>query len=64
MSVRCIFVEKKNDFNIEGKSLLEDFKNNLGITSLEEVRVVNKYTLGEMKEEDYKKALYTIFSDR
>ena len=54
MSVRCIFVEKKNDFNIEGKSLLEDFKNNLGITSLEEVRVVNKYTLGEMKEEDYK----------
>lgn len=64
MSVRCIFVEKKNDFNIEGKSLLEDFKNNLGITSLEEVRVVNKYTLGEMKEEDYKKALYTIFSER
>ena len=63
MSVRCIFVEKKNDFNIEGKSLLEDFKNNLGITSLEEVRVVNKYTLGEMKEEDYKKALYTIFSE-
>ena len=64
MSVRCIFVEKKNDFNIEGKSLLEDFKNNLGITSLEEVRVVNKYTLGEMKEEDYKKALYTMFSER
>lgn len=52
---------EKNDFNIEGKSLLEDFKNNLGITSLEEVRVVNKYTLGEMKEEDYKSSLYNIF---
>lgn len=53
--------EKKNDFNIEGKSLLEDFKNNLGITSLEEVRVVNKYTLGEMKEEDYKKLFIQYF---
>ncbi|WP_411168493.1 phosphoribosylformylglycinamidine synthase [Clostridium sp. MB05] len=64
MKVRCVFVEKKRGFNVEGKSLLEDFKNNLAINSLEEVRLVNKYTLGQMKEEDYKKALYTIFSER
>ncbi|GAA0084720.1 phosphoribosylformylglycinamidine synthase [Clostridium sp. CTA-7] len=64
MKVRCVFVEKKRGFNVEGKSLLEDFKNNLGASSLEEVRLVNKYTLGQMKEEDYKKALYTIFSEK
>ncbi|MDU5111748.1 MAG: phosphoribosylformylglycinamidine synthase, partial [Clostridium sp.] len=64
MKVRCIFVEKKKDYDVEGKSLLEDFKSNLGINSLESVRLVNKYTLGEIKEEDYKKALYTIFSER
>lgn len=64
MKVRCIFVEKKKGYDVEGKSLLEDFKSNLGINSLESVRLVNKYTLGEIKEEDYKKALYTIFSER
>ena len=62
--LRCIFVEKKKGYNVEEKSLLEDLRKNLGITSLISVRLVNKYTLGEIKEEDYKKALYTIFSEK
>lgn len=62
--MRCIFVEKKNGYDVDGKSLLEDFKSNLGISSLDSVRLVNKYTLGQVKEEDYKRALYTIFSER
>ena len=49
------FVEKKNRFNVEGKSLLEDFKTNLRVESLENVRVVNKYILGKVNEEEYKK---------
>ena len=39
---KSIFVEKKEGFNVEGKSLLEDFKTNLRVESLENVRVVNK----------------------
>lgn len=62
--VRCIFVEKKDEYDVEGKSLLEDFKNNLGVNALKSVKLINKYTLGEVKEEDYKKALHTIFSER
>lgn len=62
--VRCIFVEKKDEYDVEGKSLLEDFKNNLGVNTLKSVKLINKYTLGEVKEEDYKKALHTIFSER
>ena len=31
---KSIFVEKKNRFNVEGKSLLEDFKTNLRLESL------------------------------
>ncbi len=62
--LRCIFVKKKDEYDVEGKSLLEDFKNNLGINTLNSVKLINKYTLGEVKEEDYKKALYTIFSER
>ena len=62
--IKCIFVEKKDGFNIEANSLLEDFKNNLRIKNLQAVRVVNKYILDEMNEENYKKSLYTIFAEK
>lgn len=61
---KSIFVEKKAGFNVEGESLLKDFKINLRVESLESVRVVNKYILGEVNEEDYKKSLYSIFSEK
>ncbi|WP_294129836.1 phosphoribosylformylglycinamidine synthase [uncultured Clostridium sp.] len=64
LGFKCIFVEKKNGFNVEAKSLMEDFKSNLRIDNLKGVRVVNKYILGEMKEEYYKKSLYTIFAEK
>ncbi|MCF0149613.1 MAG: phosphoribosylformylglycinamidine synthase [Clostridium sp.] len=62
--LKCIFVKKKDEYDVEGKSLLEDLKNNLGINTLKSVKLINKYTLGEVKEEDYKKSLHTIFSER
>ena len=49
LGFKCIFVEKKDGFNVEAKSLMEDFKSNLRIENLQAVRVVNKYILGEMK---------------
>ncbi|NKF07097.1 phosphoribosylformylglycinamidine synthase [Clostridium gasigenes] len=64
VNTRCIFVEKKKGFDVEGKSLLHDFKSNLRLEGLKEVRLVNKYTLGEIDEAYYQKALYTIFSER
>ncbi|MGG7177320.1 phosphoribosylformylglycinamidine synthase [Clostridium paraputrificum] len=63
VNIRCIFVEKKKGFDVEAKSLLSDFKRNLRMDNLEEVRVLNKYTLGEVSDEYYKKALHTIFSE-
>ena len=51
LGFKCIFVEKKNGFNVEAKSLMEDFKSNLRIDNLKDVRVVNKYILGKMKED-------------
>ena len=64
LGFKCIFVEKKQGFNVEAKSLMEDFKSNLRIDNLQGVRVINKYILGEMKEEYYKKSLYTIFAEK
>jgi len=53
--IRCIFVEKKPGFDVEAKSLLDDFKRNLRLENLEKVRVINKYTIGEVSDEYYKK---------
>lgn len=41
------FVEKKDGFNIEAKELLNDFKFNLKINNLENVRILNKYTFNK-----------------
>ena len=60
---RIIFVEKKEGFNVEGKLLLEDFRDNLAIKTLDNVRVLNKYIIGDIEEEYYETALKTIFSE-
>ncbi|XZM79499.1 phosphoribosylformylglycinamidine synthase [Clostridium perfringens] len=61
--IRMVFVEKKAGFNVESKILLKDFKDNLGIEALEDVRVLNKYILGDMEEEQYVKTVNTILSE-
>ncbi|OOM74257.1 phosphoribosylformylglycinamidine synthase [Clostridium puniceum] len=63
LDIRSVFVEKKKGFNVEAQSLLNDFRDNLGITNLEDVRLINKYVIADISEEYYKKALHTIFSE-
>ena len=62
-NIRSIFVEKKSGFNVEAQSLLRDFKENLGVAGLEDVRVINKYLIADISDEYYKKALHTIFAE-
>ncbi|WP_415336514.1 phosphoribosylformylglycinamidine synthase [Clostridium perfringens] len=61
--IRMVFVEKKAGFNVESQILLKDFKDNLGIEALEDVRVLNKYILGYMEEEQYVRTVNTILSE-
>ena len=61
--VRNVFVEKKQGFNVEAKGILEDFKENLRLSSLEEVRLLNKYTLEVTNDEFYQKAVNSILSE-
>ena len=58
---RSIFIEKKEGFDVEAKLLLEDFRENLSIKTLDNVRVINKYIIGEIEERYYKISLKTIF---
>ncbi|SNX52678.1 phosphoribosylformylglycinamidine synthase [Thermoanaerobacterium sp. RBIITD] len=61
--VRRIFVEKKPSFNIEAQNLFNDLKINLNIQGLKNVRVLNRYDISGVSQENFNKSLRTIFSE-
>ena len=61
--VRRIFVEKKSGFDVEAKSLYRDLKYNLGIGALKNVRIINRYDVEGMSEEEFENSKRTIFSE-
>ncbi|HOP99242.1 MAG TPA: phosphoribosylformylglycinamidine synthase [Acetivibrio clariflavus] len=61
--VRRVFVEKKKGFDVEAKSLYRDLKYNLGIGALENVRIINRYDIEGLSEEEFEKSKRTIFSE-
>ncbi|GKU25356.1 phosphoribosylformylglycinamidine synthase [Clostridium folliculivorans] len=61
--IRTLYVEKRQGFDIEAKALLEDFKTNLGIDTIKDVRLINKYSFSEVESEVYEKAKAIIFSE-
>ena len=46
-----IFVEKKEGLAHEASSLLQDIRTFLGVTSLEDLRVINRYDVENITEE-------------
>ena len=61
--VRRIFVEKRKGYNIEARSLYEELKEYLGIKGLEGVRVLNRYDISGITDEEYARARDIIFSE-
>ncbi|MCB2285892.1 phosphoribosylformylglycinamidine synthase [Clostridium algidicarnis] len=64
MNTKNIFVEKKSQYNLEGKKLLEEFIMILRINSIEEVRIINGYSIRGISEDVYNKSKYTIFAEK
>lgn len=62
-NVRRIFVEKKPGYDVEAQGLYRDLKENLGIKGLTGVRVVNRYDVEGLSEEEYQKSRNIIFSE-
>ena len=58
-----VFVEKKKGLRAEAASLLADAKNLLGIKTLEDVRVINRYDAENISEELFEYAKKTVFSE-
>ena len=62
-NIKRIFVEKKREFDIESKKLYEDLKQNLGIVGLTDVRMLIRYDIQGLSEEQYGQVRNVIFAD-
>lgn len=58
-----VFVEKKKELAHEAKALLSDAKAFLGISSLKDVRVINRYDAENITAELFEYATKTVFSE-
>ncbi|MDD4541975.1 MAG: phosphoribosylformylglycinamidine synthase, partial [Eubacteriales bacterium] len=61
--VRRIFAEKKKGYNVEAQGLYKDLKFNLGIQNLVEVRIINRYDITDILDEEYLLSRSVIFSE-
>ncbi len=62
-NVRRIYVEKKAGNDIEAKSVLEDLRENLSMTGLKDVRIINRYDIEGINDDEYAAARGLIFSE-
>ena len=62
-TVRRIYVEKKKGFDIEAQGLYTDLKQNLGIKALTGVRIISRYDVEGISDDEYSKSKNTIFSE-
>nr|WP_314045232.1 phosphoribosylformylglycinamidine synthase [uncultured Leptotrichia sp.] len=58
-----IFVEKKEDFRVETQNLMSDLQENIKLSSLEGIRVLNIYDIFNLSESDLEKLEKTVFSE-
>ncbi len=62
-NVRRVYVEKKDGFDVEAKGTLADLRENLSLSGLENVRIINRYDVSGVSDEEYQKARNLIFSE-
>lgn len=61
--VRRIYVQKKPGFDVEAKGVLADLQENLQISGLQDVIILNRYDVSGIDDETYEKAKNTVFSE-
>nr|MBP9479371.1 hypothetical protein [Sebaldella sp.] len=58
-----LFVEKKKEYNVEALNLLVDLKENLNITTLDNLRIINIYDIFNIEKRDLGSAKNIVFSE-
>ena len=63
MNVRRIFVEKIAGMDVAAQAAAADLKNHLGIAGLKQVRILNRYDVEGISDEEYEAAKSLVFSE-
>jgi len=58
-----IFVEKREDFRVEAQNLMNDLRENVGIESLDFLRILNIYDVFNLSKEELEKMEKIVFSE-
>ena len=58
-----VFVEKKPGFDVEARHIRADLVENLGLASVTDVKLLNRYDISGMSAEEFAQARDTIFSE-
>ena len=62
-NIRRLFVEKKDAFAVEAHGLLADLRNNLGMSNLTGMRIVNRYDVMGLSDEEFAMAKQLVLSE-
>lgn len=63
MGIKRIFVEKKPGFDVEAQKMKQDLTENLLLSGVTNVRVINRYDVEGITDEEYAAARNLIFSE-
>ena len=58
-----IFVEKKEGNDIEAMQILTDLRQNVGITALTGLRLINRYDVQGVSEAEFRRAVHGVFAE-
>jgi len=59
-----VFVEKKNGFNIESRELLKNIEENLNISDLKDIRILNRYDVSNISKSDFENSIFKVFAEK
>ena len=63
MTVRRIFVEKRQGFDIPAQQLCDNLKETFHLDGLEAVRIINRYDIEGLSDEEYEKVKFVVFAE-
>ncbi len=63
MSIKRLFVEKKKGFAVEAKATYHDLKENLGLKGLTGVRIINRYDIEGLSDQELELVKWTVFAE-
>ncbi|MBE5039278.1 phosphoribosylformylglycinamidine synthase [Ructibacterium gallinarum] len=63
MSIKRLFVEKKKGFDIEARAMYHDLKDNLGLSALTGVRMINRYDVEGISDAELELVKPTVFAE-